>query len=97
MWRAVISNHIIIVMAIEDEISPWTVGMHLATVLLIYAYIKEELVFSFLWVLSPSILVLGAEAYHLITSHRGVRRAKYVVSYTLLLCFLMCMGRAVKN
>jgi hypothetical protein len=84
-------------MAIEDEISPWTVGMHLASLLLVYAYIKEELVFNFLWALSPSILVLGAEAYHLISSHRGIRRAKYVVSYTLLLCFLVCMGRVVKN
>lgn len=28
-------------MAIEDEISPWTIGMHLSTLLLIYAYIKE--------------------------------------------------------
>jgi hypothetical protein len=47
-------------MAIEDELSPWTVAMHLATILLVYAYIKEELVFSFLWALSPSILVFGA-------------------------------------
>lgn len=43
IWNSdpVISNCIIIYhMAIEDEISPWTVGMHLATLLLIYAYIK---------------------------------------------------------
>lgn len=47
-------------MGIEDELSPWTVSMHLASILLAYAYIKEELVFSFLWVLSPSILVFAA-------------------------------------
>lgn len=84
-------------MAIEDELSPWTVFMHLASILLIYAYIKEELVFSFLWALSPSLLVFTAEAYHLLRLHKGVRRAKYVISYTLLLCFLVCLGRVAKN
>lgn len=28
-------------MSIEDELSPWTVAMHLTTILLVYAYIKE--------------------------------------------------------
>ena len=47
--------------------------------------------------LSPSIIVFGAEAYHLLKSHKGIKRAKYVISYTLLLCFLICMGKVVKN
>lgn len=84
-------------MAIEDELSPWTVGMHLTSILLIYAYIKEELVFSFLWALSPSILVFAAEAYHIVKIHKGIKRAKYVISFTLLLCFMICMGKVVKN
>jgi len=84
-------------MGIEDELSPWTVSMHLASILLAYAYIKEELVFSFLWVLSPSILVFAAEAYHLLKTYKGIKRAKYVVSYTLLLCFLIALGKVVKN
>lgn len=71
--------------------------MHLLSLLLAYAYVKEELVFSFLWVLSPSILVFGAEGYHLLKTHKGIKRAKYIVSYTLLLCFLIAMGKVVKN
>jgi hypothetical protein len=72
-------------------------GMHLFTLCLVYAYIKEELVFSFLWALSPSILVFGAEAYHLLNTHRGVLRAKYILSYTLLLCFFLVLVKVVKN
>ena len=84
-------------MAIEDQISPFTLTMHLATLLLAYAYIKEELVFSFLWALSPSILVLSAEVYHLAKQHKGIKRCKYIISYTLLACFLMAMSKVVKN
>ena len=84
-------------MAIEDQISPFTVTMHLATLLLAYAYIKEELVFSFLWALSPSILVLSAEVYHLVKQHKGIKRCKYIISYTLLACFLLAMSKVVKN
>jgi hypothetical protein len=47
-------------MGVEDGLSPLTVAMHLTSLLLVYAYIKEELVFSFLWALSPSLLVFGA-------------------------------------
>jgi len=47
-------------MSIEDGLSAWTMGMHMLTLLLIYAYLKEELVFSFLWALSPSLLVFAA-------------------------------------
>jgi hypothetical protein len=47
-------------MAIEDGLSSWTMGMHMLTLFLIYAYVKEELVFSFLFALSPSLLVFAA-------------------------------------
>ena len=78
-------------MAIEDGLSAWTIAIHLLTLFLIYAYIKEELAFSFLWVLSPSLLVLAAEAYHLLKSHTGIRRTKYIVSYLLLICFFLAL------
>jgi len=84
-------------MAIEDGLSPWTMGMHLLTLALVYAYIKEELVFSFLWVISPSIIVFAAEAYHLLQSHTGIQRTKYIISYTLLLCFLLTLTRVAKD
>ena len=84
-------------MGIEDGLSAWTMGMHLMTIFLIYAYVKEELVFNFLWVLSPSLLVFAAEAYHLLRHHSGIKRAKYIISYLLLLCFLLAMTRVVKN
>jgi hypothetical protein len=84
-------------MAIEDGLSAWTMGMHLLTLFLIYAYIKEELVFSFLWALSPSIIVFAAEAYHLLKSHKGIKRAKYIISYTLLMCFLLTLTRVAKD
>ena len=71
--------------------------MHLTTLLLVYAYIKEQLVFSFLWALSPSILVFGAQAYHLLRQHKGVKRAKYLISFTLLFCFLLTLAQVVKN
>ena len=72
-------------------------GMHLLSLCLIYAYVKEELVFSFLWALSPSLVVFAAEAYHLVKCHTGIRRAKYIISYTLLLCFLLPLTRVAKN
>lgn len=84
-------------MAIEDGLSAWTMGMHLLTLFLVYAYVKEELVFSFLWALSPSLIVFAAEAYHLLKCHTGIKRAKYIISYTLLLCFLLTLTRVVKN
>jgi len=84
-------------MAIEDGLSAWTMGMHMLTLFLIYAYVKEELVFSFLWVLSPSLLVFAAEAYHLLKCHTGIKRAKYIISYLLLLCFFLALTKVVKN
>ena len=84
-------------MAIEDGLSAWTMGMHMITLFLVYAYVKEELVFSFLWVLSPSILVFAAEAYHLLKCHTGIKRAKYIISYLLLLCFFLTLTKVVKN
>ena len=84
-------------MTIEQSLSPYTVAIHLTTLLLIYAYIKEELVFSFLWALSPSILVFAAEGYHLFKHHKGIRRAKYIISYTLLVCFFITLSKVVKN
>jgi hypothetical protein len=84
-------------MAIEDGLSAWTMGMHMLTLLLIYAYLKEELVFSFLWALSPSLIVFAAEAYHLLKCHTGIRRTKYIISYTLLLCFLFSLTRVAKD
>ena len=84
-------------MAIEDGLSSWTMGMHMLTLFLIYAYVKEELVFSFLFALSPSLLVFAAEAYHLLRCHTGIKRTKYIVSYLLLLCFLLALTRVVKN
>jgi hypothetical protein len=84
-------------MAIEDGLSAWTMGLHLLTLFLVYAYVKEELVFSFLWALSPSLIVFAAEAYHLVRCHKGIRRAKYIISYTLLLCFLLAASKVVKN
>lgn len=84
-------------MAIEDGLSAYTMGMHLLTLFLVYAYVKEELVFSFLWALSPSLIVFAAEAYHLLKCHKGIRRAKYIISYTLLLCFLLALTKVVKN
>ena len=71
--------------------------MHLLTLGLVYAYIKEELVFNFIWVLSPSIIVFAAEAYHLLKCHTGIRRTKYIISYTLLLCFLLTLTKVVKD
>ena len=71
--------------------------MHLLTLSLVYAYVKEELVFNFLWVLSPSIIVFAAEAYHLLKCHTGIKRTKYIISYTLLLCFILTLTKVVKD
>ena len=37
-------------------VDPTTVATHCLTLLLVYAYIKEQLTFHFIWALSPSIL-----------------------------------------
>lgn len=44
----------------SNGFSSLTVFLHLMTLLLIYAYIKEELTISFMFALSPSILVFLA-------------------------------------
>lgn len=82
---------------IQGSISPWTMTLHTLTLLLIYAYIKEQLVFSFLWVLTPSLLVFAAQGYHLLKMHKGVQRGKYMIVITILFCFLLCLGKVVKN
>lgn len=46
-----------------EPISTSTMAIHLLTLLLTYAYIKEELTFHFVWVLMPSIFVFVAEGY----------------------------------
>jgi hypothetical protein len=33
----------------------------------------------------------------LLRSHTGIKRTKYIVSYLLLLCFLLALTRVVKN
>jgi hypothetical protein len=47
----------------NNGFSSLTIFLHLLTLLLIYAYIKEELTFSFIYALTPSILVFLAEGY----------------------------------
>ena len=41
--------------------------------------------------------MFAAEAYHLLKCHTRIRRAKYIISYTLLLCFLLTLTRVAKN
>lgn len=77
--------------------SSLTIFLHLTTLLLLYAYIKEELTFTFIYVLTPSLLVFLAEGYDILISTKGVVRAKYLVSYSLLIMFFIVLGKVIKN
>ena len=94
------SNHNIILLFIiimEEPIDPAVVCTHSFTLLLAFAYIKEELTFPFIWVLSPSLILISAQFYKLCKDQPGLQRAKYVITGILLILFSLTLSQAIKN
>lgn len=81
----------------ETPVSPLTIICHICTFLLTYAYIKEELTFPFIYVLLPSLFILGLQLYSYGKGATGIGRGKYVMMGVLMLVFVLTLGQAIKN
>ena len=81
----------------DQPVYPITLIIHSVTLLLVYAYVKEELTFSFLYVLSPSILLIMLQFYQFIKKSSGLQRAKFIITGVLLVCFVMALTKAIKD
>ena len=53
--------------------------------------------FSVIWVLLPSILLLSIQGYQLVKDVKGIKRAKYLVSFVMLTLFVITFCKAIKN
>ena len=81
----------------DQPVYPTTRVIHSITLLLIYAYVKEELTFSFIYVLSPSLFVLCLQFYQYTKSSTGLQRAKYVITGIFMLCFILTLSKSIKD
>ena len=76
---------------------PSAVIVHCSTMLLIYAYVKQQLTFPFIFVLSPSLLLFALLFWHQYKNLQGLKRAKYVVACLLFILFTLTISKAIKN
>lgn len=53
--------------------------------------------FSVIWVLLPSIILIGFQGYILVKDVKGIKRAKYLVSFIMLVLFVLTFCKAIKN
>ena len=81
----------------SEPLNPFVILTHILTLLLTYAYLKQELTFNFIWVLSPSLLVIAFQKYHLCKDLSGLKRAKFVIVGLFILLFCLTLSKAIKN
>ena len=81
----------------DQPVYPITLMVHAFTLLLAYAYVKEELTFPFIYALSPSLLLLGLQFYQFIKNSERLQRAKYIITGVILLCFVLALSKAIKD
>lgn len=53
--------------------------------------------FPFVYTLAPSLFVIGVMGYHYLRVHRGLKRAKFIITGMILTVFVLTLQKAIKD
>lgn len=71
--------------------------LHTTTILLIYAYVKEELQLPVVFVFSFTYFGIGRWAYQKIKHKHGISRTNYLLPVAIFIIFTSLFDRVLKN